>query len=1728
MLGRLITTGYLVLSVLILAGLVIGIIGFPGQETRKLVRHIEFRGVAVTVPSISGNTSNVRITGDVIDSQAPIKRSFRWFALSPSSWIDLRPDKTEGALIKSYRAEAHTNGAIVRLNRICVNKPVGSWTVPELTTTYHISTPERKSAGSRRKSSKSTAIEVKLSRNTLSFASQDWSSVLPIPPILDHISLRELVKQAKADALRKQLQPLNNGYGTSALDSIQFIRQRRGDGDSPVGLLYLGLQEPPKLLDPSDDTYDQLAQIRCDSSDTIPQTGIEAINDRFRLEVFSTDSRNALLLPTQQAPTAGGHAQLRFLFDPPRSYPLPPADVLKAHGNQVQLASTDMGQDGDGYLFETGNLNEGFLATAHISDDGTQMGIVGSSSDASSKIVPNENQILGGGTVAPIYCLADPFFKAGYPWFLPAVGLIAGLLLCVSSYARLPILGSKRRRQIPVNIAPVHGAFVLWVVSSALLAVRLVLAYRISVLPPFNMDAVSAASFRGAWIKAWLPALILPPTLGFLSIAVVHAKQPAARQGWTEKFGDLTARNLQKVAVRPWLFLSRASYGLALFISVVLFLQKAVHFPFPDLVLLAVLLVVLGIVFEGVGEARDDDFEETASNSSTTAQLKLGEMTAKVGWMKHLLSKKQFWDRNPMLWASSLLLFALDPGTFLFFLPIVVALCVGGITAAFGVSKSSDDSYLISRAIRAKLALFSLLAVALFGVIFASSIGEKMLTSPASKAGLKGAAFPYRLAATNPTVAEHLLIDPQTRLGPFSPHKMQETLHQRWEMIAYQKANGVGYFAAPLSNVGMTYPTTLSDAAFSVYLVGEHGKLAGAMVIGLILLLALAVFRAAWLAACSKNQKANARGLFAIGGVFGCTAVYMALANMWVIPFTGQNVPLLSLNSLKDLILNGTLLVAAVLLIAFPGSWNSQADPLSRKDARNNAISWWLFPAVLTLGWLFVLVDLAATTGNPKQPYNLSSNTLTALQQAADEAREQVREGQIPLESTAAISHASTLVREMVASFDSGEVTKTALVQPRGALSSLTIDKHFFLLKSPFEHEEGVAWHGSLLASGKIKRHQLVVGGSRVPILMAEGMGPSEIILGQPIRTVEAQAIDIKQLVQSGRQRKTIDYGGIKLDGDRIILRWKSFGKPGTILINGQRPDLKLNELEIKESDIVSLEYTGSDGIPMKLSIHYLGATENKLAGVAWRNGKYARTYPQGSDFPLAYTIGEIGDEVARNAKKKPGDIQLSVDLQLQRDLQSTLRKWAKERGRLVDRGATMPDGLPFTAVSVLDSHSGQIRALASLPQCDPRDDFNLIEDRFGTESDAQVAARSSWALVNRTIGSTVKPISFAALNTQLDSKAFDLTQLHVSESSAIESYVDKFGENRRAYRKLGDIHLKQGKGLGSKENPRSDVDMFTYLRDSRTWPAVVTSTIGLVSDKAHSAQMKDELSKMMARSSGSDIRMGGQAMSFTPGQALHRLFTNPTTVSSIELADTAYFRGIEQCYGPNVVPFNTNEINRWDDGMERQFLAPFDLSASNKQSLKNLGLPEVHWADTTSLTDLDGQLIRYMIGGGECRWNAVTMATNFARITTGQKVQPTMSTVPNKVKETMPSPIDKFDWRKAHLINPLMQITTIPAEDLAKIRSTVSGGGYRIAMKTGTIDDGMGQNAMESEMLMFTIGRFSESTGFEPGHCVSGFLSIRSSKEAEGDVMVKGDLIKRVMPVLVSYLKRLESSKSK
>lgn len=279
-----------------------------------------------------------------------------------------------------------------------------------------------------------------------------------------------------------------------------------------------------------------------------------------------------------------------------------------------------------------------------------------------------------------------------------------------------------------------------------------------------------------------------------------------------------------------------------------------------------------------------------------------------------------------------------------------------------------------------------------------------------------------------------------------------------------------------------------------------------------------------------------------------------------------------------------------------------------------------------------------------------------------------------------------------------------------------------------------------------------------------------------------------------------------------------------------------------------------------------------------------------------------------------------------------------------------------------------------------------------------------------------------------------------------------------------------------------------------------------------------------MMTQSGHDVEYGGRWYKLGFHQATaDDLFTAKLRMSSQALSETALFRGLEQCYSPTVRNFSAQRGALTDDFVSG-FL-PFRVEDVTPADVRANVLPEPHWADQTLLTDFDGQMVRYMIGSGECRWNALSMATNMARISTGRAVRPTLSTTSAAATPAMPAPLDTMSWREAHLLKPLSEISTLSGAD--RLYAKAASAGFRLVMKTGTIDDGVqGPSSRESEMLMFTLGEFG-SEGFVKGRTISGYISIRASKSESGE-MVKSELVSRILPLLFDHLKQTKAVDTK
>lgn len=238
-----------------------------------------------------------------------------------------------------------------------------------------------------------------------------------------------------------------------------------------------------------------------------------------------------------------------------------------------------------------------------------------------------------------------------------------------------------------------------------------------------------------------------------------------------------------------------------------------------------------------------------------------------------------------------------DPGLLMLFLAAAVIAAVVGL------------SILGTRGLVAGVAVAALFAVTVFGGMHVRSS-----TLRAGGASLSTPEVRYAAVYDPDGLQDHLL-----RARGYAQFRAINTLHQSWAMRSYAalgQATGKGYFQVDFTSRGSTWPVALTDNAFSVFVLSEHGWLGGAAIILLYLALGLVLLNAAM---HSRDQRARVpRGILLTGvaAFWVLPTVYLAAANGLLVPLTGQNIPMLGLLSQADVALCSWL--AALALIALP------------------------------------------------------------------------------------------------------------------------------------------------------------------------------------------------------------------------------------------------------------------------------------------------------------------------------------------------------------------------------------------------------------------------------------------------------------------------------------------------------------------------------------------------------------------------------------------------------------------------------------------------------------------------------------------------------------------------------------------------------------------------------------------------------------------------------------------
>ena len=138
----------------------------------------------------------------------------------------------------------------------------------------------------------------------------------------------------------------------------------------------------------------------------------------------------------------------------------------------------------------------------------------------------------------------------------------------------------------------------------------------------------------------------------------------------------------------------------------------------------------------------------------------------------------------------------------------------------------------------------------------------------------------------------------------------------RWanlRMIRIGAYSGVGYGNSSPQKAGIALNTVQADSTYAFYIASEHGAWGGVFI---LLLAALPLILVGWRHWHASGASWLTELLYIISGAFFLETLAQVLMNsMQIIPFTGRNLPLLSVSSLSDVLRWSVLFSCAVLIM---------------------------------------------------------------------------------------------------------------------------------------------------------------------------------------------------------------------------------------------------------------------------------------------------------------------------------------------------------------------------------------------------------------------------------------------------------------------------------------------------------------------------------------------------------------------------------------------------------------------------------------------------------------------------------------------------------------------------------------------------------------------------------------------------------------------------------------------
>ncbi len=1501
------------------------------------------------------------------------------------------------------------------------------------------------------------------------------------------------------------------------LRRITLVRLRRDDQSSAIGILGPGIKYPNTVEAVFIGDRPAAEQSREIAFDIAPG------KDGGRLVQCGLGQSNLLRLElparVERDPVYGDILRIRRRER--RVWPLPPTD------KPFLIASSPNMLFADGYLVDTGNPSRPFLVRGRITDgyrtmlvaDSAPVGRSGSARSATPwRAAPLGQDMLIGDHAQGISLRAATTDSA-VKWN------VAALVLTVIFACAVWLIWSRMPKPGNLGLA----ACIAWTMAASILTVRLIIAYRLAVLPPDDADARQVAVVFASPLMISIWALVGVPLAMMLGFAIGSRGVSGSRSRimiprWAARTLGVLRGAVHHPRRRPPRQARRRTPPLLgrMRSSILKYWQQGAY-------LLPLLVVISG-------------YTVTRPNV-TTKMLGVSALAALAAAGPEILNplgkRLRAWTTTSYA-AWILLCYGLwlprDPGSIVQLFPISAALL--SLRAFRSITSSNPrcpKGLLMGGA--------GLLTVMLFiGLRYAAGtlpipFLQRVLSPAGDTAALRFVTLGSRVAEAEGDASGHAL-----RMPSVLRHSKQS-----WHMmlnIAEARYAPRGYGGARVARGAMTYGTSTSDLVFSTWLAVEHGAASACLVLALYAMVGAGLLLAVnAIHEEHSNPELYTAPILAIALYVVLNTLYMAAANVNLVPFTGQDIPLLGLRSHADWITCAMLLCGACWMIARAGATPSRQSSLLPILHRLSS------PALGIMALTLVWITYAMATVSPafRRDHTLDDSLYTRIREHVETRHSappvlRYDGKRIIAENAAALLPIERAYihefhsRGEAARYDPGQglyfVERVRSADNSQALR-LRASRAAFVVRSPYRHV--AMWRGSIVPSTVERGPTFMVLGQPFEISLNDRSGAETLVLGGRNARFGRRSVSIL-----GPANEKICDLTRKDDGVLITPVDREDRTPWRVFRDGVR---LVEQSRLGPNQVLTFVRNSQSGDgALRFTLLYAGTRGEGFAVVRWCNGNWRRFIGNQGPVPLIYCIGEAGDarvaslpdDSDRSRSFSPDtELALTIDPQLHSDLQTSTEEWA--RAQPVFRRASVRPAYSVSAV-VVDAFSGHVLALPSWPWSDPSDASVVRENLMARVADREMLYVNH-NMTRHVVGSTIKPMVLStaavALHPVRNRLSFDRLN-----ALAWENPHGYLGGTKRI-RLESRFGLNTNGGITRLRDP-SRMDMTSFLVRSYDWPSVLIGSLCLATSP------NDAWRCLRRDTPRPDFDIGGAKYTLDLLHSGTDLFNENGTPHMSNWPRSMLFRGLAELFGGAVTtrmdaPGSSIEaVGTWSEEAKAMFpTLTRGWKPGSKQGEFETWLRRSTFEPTviapTQMTRTRADLVNFLIGADPCLWSNLAMARAAARLASGRYVTLTLETGTSETREfePLPPPLDDRDFRERRLYSPMEQVRLAggTARSLAPNgrHGIATPPGYRILVKTGTMEwrTRAGKRGLaDDETLMFVVGRWNPARrSFVPDLTVAGYLYLQGSKPTDDSPMLKFAYGNRILNSCIRYLQQREAA---